>query len=69
MRNSILYFFLLILEVFLDLTLDIIHKWDKILKTFSRKNLKFFQIIRFYFFLFNTKFVLLSIKAYFIIRK
>lgn len=40
-KSLILYFFLLILGVFFNLTLDIIYKRNRFSKTFPKKSLKF----------------------------
>ncbi len=63
MTSQILYFFLLVLGVFLNLALNIVHKQDEISKIFLEKSLKFFSSHRVCFFLFKTKLVLLSLKV------
>lgn len=41
MRNSILYFFLLILEISFNLSLDVSYKQGEFSKTLSEKNVEF----------------------------
>lgn len=41
MRNPVLYFFLLVLEVWFDLTLNIVHKCSRFPKILSKKFFKF----------------------------
>lgn len=62
-RNLVLYFLLLILEVLFNLISDIIYKCRRFSKIFSKKNLKFVPNGRSGTFTLNPSLMLLPVKA------
>lgn len=69
MKNLILFFFLLILKVFLNLALDVIYKCNRFFKILLKKNLKLILGKKNSFFLFFLYFMLLLLKVNFITKK
>ncbi len=63
-RNPILYYFLLVLEVFLDLAPDVVHKRVRMSETFLSEGLKFLSSYSIGFLSLNIKLVLLLAKVY-----
>lgn len=64
MEGSILFSFLLILNVLLNLNLNAINKHDRFSKIFPIKDFEYASIKYINLILFNTSFVLLAIKVY-----
>lgn len=60
MKNPILYFFLLILEILLNFSLNIYHKCDRFSKTLLEKGFKFVLYKKNNTIAFNLSLVLLS---------
>lgn len=69
MGGLVLYFFLLILEIPLDLIADVVHKWSRFIKIFSQKNLKFVSKKRNNSIVFDLGLVLLPTKVGLVSKK
>lgn len=69
MKSLILYFFLLILRILFDFSLDAIYKYNRFSKILLKKIFKFVLGKRVSLILFLLYFILLSLKVYFVLKK
>lgn len=69
MRSPVLYFFLLVLGVLFNLTLNVVHKYSRFLKSFSKKDLKLVLSKKSSLIIFDLGFMLLLVKADFFFEK
>lgn len=69
MKSVVLYFFMLVLEILLNLSLDICYKNSKFLKTLLEKSLKFVSNNEDSILAFYLSFILLLAKIDLILKK
>lgn len=68
MRNPVLYFFILVLKVPLNLIPNIIYKCGRFSKTFSKKNFKFIPYRKISHVTFKLGLILFQVKADFFLK-